>query len=86
MYQFIDILIQKGFQLKGKASIITKNDAEFLELKTLLTGLTKEQFPFATITKIKIESAKPIVAPRYMLFPETIEEDQIENAKFTYKF
>ena len=28
---FIDILVQKGFQVKGKAIIIEKNNAEFYE-------------------------------------------------------
>jgi len=83
---FIDILVQKGFQLKGKAKIIKENDVDFLELKNILSKLTQGQFPFATITKIKIESAKPIIAPRYLLYPETTESEQIKSAKSTYGF
>jgi len=81
---FIDILVQKGFQLKGKAKIIQKNDSEFSEMEKVLTKMTGGKFPFSTITKINIEEAKPIIAPKYMLNPETTEKEQIENAKKVY--
>ncbi len=81
---FIDILVQKGFQIKGTAEIVKKSASEFLELEKPLLEMTGGQFPFASITKISIEKVKPILAPRYLLFPETTEEEQIESAKRTY--
>ncbi len=81
---FIDILVQKGFQVKGKAKIIEKTDSEFLEMEKVLTKMTNGKFPFATITKITIEQVKPIIAPKYMLYPETTEKEQIESAKKAY--
>jgi len=83
---FIDILIQKGFQIKGKAEIIKKSDSEFLKREKTLTKMTGGKFPFTTITKITIAKVKPIIAPSYMLYPETTETEQIENAKTTYGF
>lgn len=81
---FIDILVQKGFQLKGKAEIIKKNHSNFSEMKKILIELTKGKFPFSTITSVTIETTKPILAPKYVLYPETTEQDQIESAKKTY--
>ncbi|MDM9630989.1 pyridoxamine 5'-phosphate oxidase family protein [Robiginitalea aurantiaca] len=81
---FIDILVQKGFQVTGKAKITDKADSEFSEMEKILTGMTGGNFPFATITQITVEKVKPIIAPRYMLFPETTEKAQIESAKKTY--
>lgn len=81
---FINILVQKGFQIKGKAEIIRKTDPEFPEMEKILTRMTGGNFPFASITKIRIEQAKPIIAPRYILYPETTEKEQIESAKKTY--
>ncbi|WP_375560830.1 pyridoxamine 5'-phosphate oxidase family protein [Bernardetia sp. OM2101] len=81
---FIDIFVQKGFQLKGKARIIKKTDSEFEELEHILTKMTKGKYPFSTITKIKIEKSKKIIAPSYMLFPHLTEAEQIENAKKLY--
>lgn len=81
---FIDILVQKGFQIKGKAEIIEKTDLEFAEMEEVLTKITEGKFPFATITKITIGQVKPIIAPKYVLYPETTEKEQIESAKKTY--
>lgn len=81
---FIDILVQKGFQIKGKAEIIEKTDLEFAEMEEVLTKITAGKFPFATITKITIGQVKPIIAPKYVLYPETTEKEQIESAKKTY--
>ena len=82
---FIDVMIQKGFQVKGKAEIIGKADSEFLEMEKILTEMTEGKFPFASITKITIEKVKPIIAPKYILYPETTEKQQIEDAKKAYR-
>jgi predicted pyridoxine 5'-phosphate oxidase superfamily flavin-nucleotide-binding protein len=81
---FIDILIQKGFQIKGKAKIIKKTDSEFSEMEKVLTEMTGGNFPFLTITEITIEQVKSIIAPKYILYPETTEREQIESAKNAY--
>jgi predicted pyridoxine 5'-phosphate oxidase superfamily flavin-nucleotide-binding protein len=83
---FIDIFVQKGFQIKGKADIIEKSSSDFLEREKTLAKLTGGKFPFVTITKITISQVKPIIAPKYMLYPDTTESEQIENAKITYGF
>ena len=81
---FIDVLVQKGFQVKGKAKIIKKTDAEFVEMEQVLLKMTSGNFPFRTITEILVEQVKPIIAPRYLLYPETTEQQQILNAKKAY--
>ena len=83
---FIDILVQKGYQIKGKAEIVTKAHSEFVDMERKLLKMTKGKFPFASITNIKIEIVKPILAPTYILFPETTEEEQIASAKKAYGF
>ena len=82
---FIDILVQKGFQLKGEARIMTEQDAEFSKMKVILLEMTEGKFPFKTITAIQVKKVKPIIAPRYLLYPETTEETQIASAKKAYK-
>lgn len=81
---FIDILVQKGFQLKGKAEIIKETDPEYAGMYRVLNEMTKGKFPFKTITKVTIEKVKPIIAPSYILFPETTEDQQIGNSKKSY--
>jgi len=81
---FMDILIQKGFQVKGKARIVYKTDSKFLEMEVILIKMTGGDFPFSTITEITIEQAKPIIAPKYILYPDTTEDEQIKSAKKMY--
>ena len=76
--------MQKGFQVKGKAEIIEKIDSEFSEMEKVLTKMTGGNFPFSTITEIKIEQIKPIIAPKYILYPKITESEQIESAKKIY--
>lgn len=83
---FIDVLKQKGFQLKGEAEIIEKSFTGFTSMEKVLLTLTEGKFPFATITKITVTSSKPIIAPKYLLYPNTTEQEQIENAKKSYGF
>jgi len=83
---FIDILVQKGFQVKGLARIIKSDDQDFNEMEKVLLKITKGKFPFASVTAIEVQEVKPIIAPKYRLYPDTTEEDQIESAKKTYGF
>ena len=81
---FIDIFVQKGFQIKGKAEIIERGTAGFEGMEQPLLKITEGNYPFNSITKIEIEKVKPIIAPKYILYPETTEAQQIESAKKTY--
>jgi len=81
---FIDIFVQKGYQIKGRATILKKTDAHFLEMEEMLLKITKGKFPFKSITCISVDSVKPIIAPSYLFFPEITEFQHIEDAKKTY--
>ena len=83
---FIDILIQKGFQLKGKARVIDKMSTEFEEMKTILLKITNGDFPFSTIFEVTAIFVKPIIAPKYILYPKTTEKEQVKSAKQAYGF
>lgn len=83
---FIDILVQKGFQLKGSARILLKEDKGYKERELELLKMTQGNFPFASITNIQVSSIKKILAPRYLLFPNTTEEEQVKQAKISYGF
>lgn len=81
---FIDVLVQKGLQIKGNAEIVKKGGTKYEAMENELLKITQGKFPFSSITKITIETVKPIIAPKYILYPETTEENQIESAKKSY--
>jgi predicted pyridoxine 5'-phosphate oxidase superfamily flavin-nucleotide-binding protein len=83
---FVDVLVQKGYKLKGEARIITKEDLDYIEKKLLLVNKFSDSYPFRSIIEIKVDKIDPIIAPSYFLFPETTtEESQIKQAIKTYK-
>jgi predicted pyridoxine 5'-phosphate oxidase superfamily flavin-nucleotide-binding protein len=82
----IDILIQKGYQLKGNASIVSKNEDGFADMASCLLKLTGGKFPFSEIIRIEVHQSMPIVAPKYVLYPDTTEAAQIASAKKAYGF
>ena len=77
-------MVQKGFQLKGKASIVDEENSAFKIYEPLLLKLTRGKYPFKSIIDIKIESVKMILAPSYIFYANTKEEDQIAQAKKSY--
>ena len=81
---FIDILVQKGYQLKGNAEIKDPTHDGYQDMKAILLEMTGGQFPFSCIIVINVEQSKPIIAPRYLMYPDTMESDQIESAKRAY--
>ncbi len=81
---FIDVFIQKGYQLKGTASVISKKEKDFASLAKPLKKMAGDLFPFTQIIKLEINAVKPIIAPRYLLYQDTTEEDQAERAMQSY--
>jgi len=81
---FIDILVQKGYQLHGTASILKSGDIDFDACNKVLLEITEGKYPYSSITKINVVKTKPIIAPSYLLYPDTTEEQQILAAKKAY--
>jgi len=82
---FVDIFIQKGFKIKGVASLINIGNEGFNSKLKLLTDLFSDKFPINIIIEVTVKSMETILAPSYFLFPETTEQSQIESALKTYK-
>jgi uncharacterized protein len=81
---FVDIFVQKGYKLKGVASVIGPGEPLFEEYLKPLTDLIGTAFPVSAIWAIKITSAEPVMAPSYFLVPGTSEEGQIKSALENY--
>ncbi|MDR2011971.1 MAG: pyridoxamine 5'-phosphate oxidase family protein [Rhodanobacter sp.] len=81
---FVDVFVQKGFKLKGRARVLQASDAQFPELARPLKEMTGERFPFSCVFAIDVRSVEPIVAPSYRLYPDTCEASQIQSAMRTY--
>ena len=83
---FVDIFIQKGFKIKGTASLSFKKDPDFNVFLNPITDRFGDKFPVKAVICINVEKVERISAPSYFLFPETTtEESQIASAMKTYR-
>lgn len=81
---FVEIFVQKGYQLYGQAELINEKDITFEEKAMKLKQMAGEAFPIHSLLAIKIESVAEIIAPSYRFYPDTKEEDQIKSAMNNY--
>lgn len=81
---FVEVLVQKGFKVKGFATVIDPANPQYSELIKPLVKITGGNFPVHNIFKVSISHVFPIIAPSYRMQPERAEEQQIMSALRTY--
>ncbi len=82
---FVDVLVQKGFKLQGRARELQAGDIDYAYWATPLLAMVGERIPVRSVLLIEVDAVHPIVAPSYWLFPETTTEaSQIEAARRSY--
>lgn len=81
---FVHVFKQKGFKLKGVASILQPGDPAYAEKHRPLYAIAGERFPIQSIIQIRVTNAQRILAPSYRLYPDTTEAGQIADAMETY--
>ncbi len=82
---FVDVLVQKGFKLQGTARAVRPDDPDYSKWAAPLLVMTGDRFPVRSVLLIAVQTAQPIVAPSYWLYPETTTEaSQVEAAQLAY--
>lgn len=82
----IDVFVQKGYKIKGTASLIFKADASYQSHLQLFQQVYGTAFPITAFIRINVQEVSPIVAPSYAFFPEkTTEQAQIKSALEAYQ-
>ncbi len=82
---FVDVLVQKGFKLQGTARAVWPDDPDYSKWAAPLLVMTGDRFPVRSVLLIAVQTAQPIVAPSYWLYPETTTEaSQVEAAQLAY--
>ncbi len=82
---FIDVLVQKGFKVVGKATELDPTNPHNELWLAPLRGMVGERFTIRSILLISALDVHPIVAPSYLFHAsQTTEASQIESARKTY--
>jgi predicted pyridoxine 5'-phosphate oxidase superfamily flavin-nucleotide-binding protein len=83
---FVDVFVQKGFKLLGKAREVRAADPEFSAWAAPLLAMVGQRFTIHSVLLIQVQSVHAIVAPSYRFYPDdTTEASQVTSAMRTYK-
>lgn len=84
-FSFVDVFVQKGFKLKGRARLLRPQDAEFQRWAAPLLAMIQGRFPIHAVVLMAPTHTEPILAPSYRLYPEqTTEASQTASAMARY--
>lgn len=81
---FVDVFVQRGWKISGRADVIARSDTRFASLAAPLEAITGGDFPFDEVFLVEAEHFAPIVAPSIVLFPERTADDRIAEAMRRY--
>jgi predicted pyridoxine 5'-phosphate oxidase superfamily flavin-nucleotide-binding protein len=71
---FVDVLIQKGFKLKGQARNVRPSDPDYLELVKPLEAMTFGRFVIESIILMEVVSVDRVLAPSYQFYGHEVSE------------
>jgi predicted pyridoxine 5'-phosphate oxidase superfamily flavin-nucleotide-binding protein len=82
---FVDVFVQKGFKLLGRAREVLADDPEFATWAKPLLAMVGQRFTIHSVLVIQVQSVAAIVAPSYHFYPhETTEASQVASALRQY--
>ena len=82
---FIDVFVQKGYKVYGKATILNETSPNYQEQLQKLSRLVGKKFKIISVIEITPEEIETIIAPSYKLLPQTTEAEMIKQSLETYK-
>lgn len=80
---FVEVFDQKGYQLHGSARLIRNRSEREAGFK-LLEAMAGPKFPIHSLLFIEVERITPILAPSYVMYPETTVKAMREAAMDSY--
>ena len=82
---FVDVFVQKGFKVLGRARNLTPRDAAFAAWVEPLARKAGPRFPIHSVIVVEASAIEPLVAPSYRLYPgETTAHNQVVAAHRAY--
>jgi predicted pyridoxine 5'-phosphate oxidase superfamily flavin-nucleotide-binding protein len=71
---FVDVFVQKGFKLKGRARNVMPTHQDFRALLTPLESMTQGRFVIRSIILMNVTSLEPVWAPSYQFYGHEVSE------------
>lgn len=81
----VDVFAQRGVKLSGRARVVLPADTAYADLAAPLLQRAGGRLPVRAVIVVRVSAAAPILAPSYLLYPDTTTEaGQIASAMRTY--
>lgn len=82
---FVDVFVQKGFKIAGRARRYAAGEPEFARWAAPLLPVAGERFPLRGVFVVEATRVTPIVAPSWAFYPDqTTEAGQVAQALARY--
>lgn len=81
---FVDVFVQRGFKLEGRAEVEAASDPRFAGLARTVLALAGDLYPVQAVIVLAVERVSPIIAPSYRLFPHRPVEARVAEAMARY--
>jgi predicted pyridoxine 5'-phosphate oxidase superfamily flavin-nucleotide-binding protein len=83
---FVDVFVQKGFKLLGRAREVRTADPEFATWAKPLLTMVGQRFTIHSVLVLQVHSVAAILAPSYRFYPDdTTEASQVVSGMRAYK-
>lgn len=81
---FIDVFVQKGVKVRGRADLVPKSDSRYADLARPLEEMVQGKFNIHSVIEVRAISVEWILAPSYQFYPDTTEDSQVQSALSAY--
>ena len=82
---FVNIFIQRGYKITGRATVLRPGDSGFEEQCQKLIAAIGDTFPIISVIVIEPGTVDEIIAPSYRLFPDSGPDDRIRESLRSYE-
>lgn len=81
---FVDVFVQKGYKVRGRASLVPPSEPDYRELVVPRERITEGRFPIHSIIDVQAFEVEAIQAPIYRLHEGTSEQQMVDSVMRTY--
>ena len=82
---FVDVFVQKGYKVRGKARVVSLSDESFGKQQSRLKQLAGDAFPICAVIEVTPTAVEEIIAPSYHLIPGVTTEKMIDQSLSSYR-
>jgi hypothetical protein len=81
---FVDVFRQRGFKVKGHATVMAADDPRYPEAVENLGLLAGSEYKIRSVIAVTVERVSRLWAPSYLVYPDRTDRERLETGYRTY--